>query len=329
VLLVAFPHQAEADRSPVSAWQDNLERHAIVIGINRYTHLPSLQYADHDAERLSDVLTNSGYSVRKLINFDADPDYIKSMIVQIGEQMDAGNGRELGTLLITFSGHGYSLDGRNFLAMGGAKMSGQNTDSLSIDALLATMHSTGIGRQFLFVDACRNIPIRSGEELLPPFIENATDRGQGVLYSTEFGGLSYEDPKLLGGHGVFSHYLAAALTNAELYDDYGNLTLNSLYSYVRREVANHVFRVFDAIQSPYRSGESTGDLTIARRSAPTIDLPLAVENQPRASENPTMNRLWVYLGIAAGLLVTAAVVADDDSDSGQNSAGVTLVVPTP
>lgn len=327
LLIAALTNLAHADQSEIATPPpDDIERYALVVGIDEYTHLGNLRFAVNDATLLKNVLEGLGYTVIQLENYGVSAESLKKRIVDIGEQMDAGSGRDSGTLLISFSGHGYSRDGRNYLALGDALSADDISHSLPVDELKATMRSSGIGRQFLFLDACRNIPVKAGDPQLPPFVASGSDRGLGIIYSAEFDTVSYEDETLQSylsggkkGQGVFSYYLATALRTDALYDDSGELTLNSVYDYVRSEVAKHVYRRFNARQIPYRDGESTGDLAISRRT----------ESDEATTEPVKKNRLWTYLGIAAGI---AAVVILSGSDSGSEDTAnndVTLVIPTP
>lgn len=312
----------------VATSETDTEKYALVIGIDRYRHQPWLQYAVNDARRLGEVFHALGYQVYSLLDFDADPDQVLRIINDIGELMDAGQGRTTGTLVVTYSGHGYARDQKNYLAMGHADPRNPGQGSLAVERIRHIMTASGIGRQFMFIDACRNDPSKSITGGETGFVPDETGEGLAIMYSTAPGAVSFEDVDLK--HGVFSHYLATGLTESSPCTDDCPITFDALYAYVRRQVSSHVYTRFRARQIPYRAGENTGELALGSKQTLSGQVEPGIGQMTPATQASDV-RPWRVIGTVVGILAVGALLASaaSDSDDQSSNGAITLVIPTP
>ena len=232
---------------------------AVVVGIEQYDQVTSgvtpLDFTVDDASQLSTVLNNNGYVVKTLLDSQASKHIILGQIKEAAKLVD----RENGTLVFSFSGHGFSENNINYLVVSGTTTSNLKDSALSLDDVLRTIRSTGIKRAALFIDACRNVP--GVKSLAKGFVPIA---GQGIqlLVSTKAGEYSYETPAL--GNGVFSHFLIKGLKGEAKRPD-GIIEFTDLAHYVETNVREWSFKNLNQVQQPYHfaSGELFGQFLLA------------------------------------------------------------------
>ncbi|MFK7860865.1 MAG: caspase domain-containing protein [Granulosicoccus sp.] len=323
-------------------------RYAIVVGIDRYTNtgLAPLQHAVEDATRFSKVLGEQGYIPIQLNNFQVSPDYLLQQIVRIGDELDRTVGRENGTLLITYAGHGFQQDQQNYLAMGDADPSNLQGTALSMNRLKSVLANSGIGRQVLLIDACRNDPARSANNPERVFVEDEFEAsGLSILFSTSPGQFSYETGSLR--QGVFSHFAANALAGAAQKDSQGWVTVNGLFNYVRDQVIRYNNTLGIPSQVPYISGANSGDirltqpmsnvaLELTQQRIDQSDFPTSTPTQALDdAAQPAIVRqrrpVWKIAATIAGALAVGVLLANSSSDSDDRApeTGITVLIPTP
>ena len=241
------------------------EKVALVVGVGDYpkhSGLSRLNYADDDARVISDQLKQLGYRVKVLVNAEATKGAVLNLLEQFGQILD----KDQGTLLFYFSGHGFSQDAKNYLATYETTPRTVSTSGLALDTVLQEMKSVGAKRQMLFIDACRNDPSKPGVKSVSGgkgFVNFDVAEGSKILFSTKFGGVSYETNRLGGGRGVFSHFVLEGLKGkAQTHE--GFITFDSLSDYVTDSVLDYGFE-HDQIQKPFVGGESLGDFLVAHQ----------------------------------------------------------------
>ena len=300
-----------SDSEPNNQNEEN--RYAVIVGVDRYRHYSPLDYSVADSNLLADTLRRKGYQVQQLQNFEADPDSVLDTLRRTGDLMKQRGGG--GTLIFAFSGHGFQQDGVNYLAMGGAEPARLRQTALSMDRVKNVMKNRVPGKRVLFIDACRNDPTRSGQDRQFNFAEDTDAEGLAILYSTAAGAWSWEDSSI--EHGVFSYHVAKAFDNQKIALN-NQITFNQLASHVSSSVAAHVYRRFNRVQTPYQAGERSGEFVLAS-----------------ASKGKRVQVPWRALTVAAGALIVGGVLAtsggsDGNSDvSNTDNEDITLVLPTP
>lgn len=272
---------------------------AVVVGINTYhsnSGLQPLKYAARDANLIRNSLKRQGYGVSLLTNQDAVKSHILRAIQSAGSTIRL---RNTGTLVFVYSGHGFSHQKRNFLAPFGTVSNNLAKTGLSLDDVILAIKKTGVRRAILFIDACRNKPTMQGARSIatPSFIYKRSE-GVKILYSTKFGGVSYESDKLR--QGIFSHFLAQALNGVRT-DQNGKITFNTVKSHVEENVALWIHRNQMPEQLPFESGNSHGVFILGNRGRiqPPTKPSQAVNHQSRKNQQrhvvrPPISRPRVY-----------------------------------
>jgi len=146
----------------------SLKNYAVVVGINNYTDRSSLHTSVNDAETMTALLESYGYDVVKLTDI-TDEKPTKSNILEkaLGEMKYK---KDLGKVLIYFSGHGEKRDNNYYLIPQDGN--GHTSSYISTEELEKSIQ--GLKSVALVVDACN-----SGG------LENVVENGQMVLVSSK------------------------------------------------------------------------------------------------------------------------------------------------
>jgi uncharacterized caspase-like protein len=176
---------------------------ALVVGISRYPEasgLHPLQFAAADANEMGALLTRQGYKVRVLTDVDATSGAIEQTIQELGEMVDAPQG----TFLFYFSGHGFSVAGKNYLVPVGASLNRIDREGLAIEDVEQLMAQSKSKRQIMLLDACRS-DSSAGQKGAGSRSFSAFQAAEGlrILNSTQPGKVSYESPELRHGNPRF------------------------------------------------------------------------------------------------------------------------------
>jgi sugar lactone lactonase YvrE len=237
------------------------KRLALVVGIDRYPEgsgFPQLQFAHRDALDLSRVLAAQGYDVTTLQNEDTRGHAIQVELETLLQK--ASNGAS--TIIFAFSGHGAQQNGIQYLATWDATRSLLSKGTgLELNHIRSMLQESTAARKVMFIDACRSDPSVRGEgSPIEPFTELEKSSGIRILSATAPGSSSYEDPALR--NGVFSHYLWKGL-GGEARNADSVVTFNSLFAYVRRQMAAYEKQNTTHHQSPYEASQDvTGDFLL-------------------------------------------------------------------
>jgi len=132
-------------------------RHALVIGIDSYVSVPTLEKARNDALAVHDVLITAGFRSELLL----DPDQL-ALLTAVNDL--AGRVVPGDEVVFYFAGHGVEIHGRNFLlpadvpqALPGGEFL-VTSRALALDTVLDLLRSRGARVSLLIVDACRDNP---------------------------------------------------------------------------------------------------------------------------------------------------------------------------
>ncbi|MDF1814563.1 MAG: caspase family protein [Verrucomicrobiales bacterium] len=146
------------------------DRVALVIGIDRYDHLPKdaqLSVAVSDAKLIADTLKtlNPPFSVRLLTDV-SQRDAMESLTNFVDEANDAE------CALVYFAGHGVEYHGSNFLLARDTRVTNVSPDiermkrrlslsALPLQAIVDEMDGTKAQVKVVVLDACRNNPLKA------------------------------------------------------------------------------------------------------------------------------------------------------------------------
>lgn len=230
------------DLSPIIDEFNKEDKIAIVIGINKYSpesNMGRLKFAVSDAKQTEKNFKRLGYTVISLFDEQATRSHIKEAIRKSGNQLKSG-----GTLVFYYAGHGFSggTNKNNYLITHGTVQSNLAGTSLALKDVREMIKATGARQKMLFLDACRNDPLRDGARSAKgqtrSFQYENDGEGLLILYSTQVGGVSWESNRLR--YGIFSYYLNRGLLGfASEPSQPGLVTFRSLAGYVTKNVENH------------------------------------------------------------------------------------------
>jgi hypothetical protein len=115
---------------------------AILVGVGKYplySGLSQLHYPAVDVDTLAATLKNQRYSVLSLKDSDATKESVLNAIAQAGEAL-AGENQ---TVIFFFSGHGFAVNGENYLATLDAGVKNLASSGLSVKTVEQALVKTG------------------------------------------------------------------------------------------------------------------------------------------------------------------------------------------
>ncbi len=133
------------------------KRVALVIGNNAYENVPKLMKAVNDANAVSTELAKLGFEV--VTADDVGRRAMSRALVELEGKVAPGD-----TALIYFAGHGFAIDGNNYLLPVDVPIAGPGEEGLVIDAAFAAsrladrLQEKGAATVILILDACRDNP---------------------------------------------------------------------------------------------------------------------------------------------------------------------------
>jgi|GEM_PF-5376031 len=284
--LLAGMLAAQGQRDPrafVTVEKENSTRRwAILVGVNDYVHIGNLKYCVNDVSTLRDELLKHGYDDKRMFclttRSEAGPSFqptranIGRVINQVFRQMQKGD-----QILIVLSGHGLMINEKSYFCPEDADPNNPEATLINIEQLYDMLDKSNATNKMLVVDACRNRPADSTEEVPEEIIaETSQDplegvrsvrgakgieklpeppRGIALLSSCDEGEYSFEDKNL--EHGVFTHFLIEGIRGKADTNGDGLISLLELTSYVCEETPLHTMKKFSAAQTPYLTGKTT------------------------------------------------------------------------
>jgi tetratricopeptide (TPR) repeat protein len=239
------------------------ETYAFLVGVSDYQskdQLRSLNFASTDMVSFAGVLRNSGVPDRNIVNMNdrqSNPRFkpLGRQIVKEFHLLLATLEPE-DSLIVALAGHGVQLgaEADTYFLPADAELKDPST-LINIKTLYEEMDRSGAGRKLLLVDACRNDPeadnARSAGIAVPPprrLAEDPVPKGTAALFSCKSEQRSFEDPKLQ--HGIFFYQVIRAWEGAADLDRNGQVTLEEMESFVRRETKTHARDALSTIQTP-------------------------------------------------------------------------------
>lgn len=216
-------------------------RLALVIGINEYQNIFSLEKAVGDAKAIQQTLQGLHFRVSTL--FDANRRNFNAAISAFSARIQPGD-----VVLVHYSGHGVQLDGENFLLPADVPSPSTvdkeflKSEAIALSVMIDRIKAAGARTALFIIDACRNNPYASATTrgvggtrglaaVAPPkgtFVMYSAGQGQSALDR-----LSDDDPELTS---VYTRTLRAKMLVA-------GLPITDLARKVRDEVEATAARV--------------------------------------------------------------------------------------
>ena len=243
-------------------------RWAILIGINGYHEsLGPLKYSVNDCRRLAEVLTTGDDAFQAdhvLILADDEADerrptyanihsWLASWLAQPGED---------DTVLVFFAGHGREMDGKCYLVPGDATLQTIHVTGIPVPYIQELLNRCKARQKVLILDACHSGAGRDVSTMAAPMMD-ALSSGKGIytLTSCDVDEASHEwDEK---NQGVFSYYLAEALSGSCPPDTHGRITAEAVYDWVYQRV-RHWASGSRCSQNPKRVANASGAIVLRK-----------------------------------------------------------------
>lgn len=229
---------------PEKPWKRVL---GVVVGVSKYQHISSLDYADRDAIYFYNLLVHpQAYAadsslVTLLLNQQATWTKIWVEIQKMQRKAEPGD-----LVFIYFAGHGDSYNAEDTYLLGHDSPPGDDPNNYLGNALPVYQLKTRIKeltakgvKVVLITDACRSGELAGGVTGVNTFLEKVMEKNVGQLQITSCQGnqLSEEGPQWGGGRGVFSYFLIDALSGLADKDRDNIVTMSELQSYLIDSVA--------------------------------------------------------------------------------------------
>lgn len=284
---------------------------ALLIGNGGYDgfNWPRLANSVSDVGEVCSALTNLGFSVRVVRNAGFDQ-------LQTALNEFSAASRSAQTVVIYYSGHGFSLDGRSYVVPLGAppltRRSDINRRFVSIEAIV----EQAVPAQavtLLMVDACRTAepiirladPPQVGDPVVTP-LDGVTIRQGAVLYATELGAPAYDDAPPGSPISPFAAAVSRHLTRAGR-----GMPFNSFFDFVEDDVPETTRGMDRGSQFPYHYGRRLGTLYLI--DPPSEEHLLAglanAAAYPAAGNAPAAQRPAVTRGLSPATASAVATIA--------------------
>ncbi|WHQ68595.1 caspase family protein [Methylorubrum extorquens] len=193
-------------RGPAEAAAE--KRVALVIGNAAYTAFPALKNPRNDAVDIATALKLLGFTVLK--GNDLKRAEMRDLIARF--QAEA---KEADAALFYYAGHGFQIDQRNYLVPVDAVIkSGADVEAQTIDLLDLTRGlENGRSNRLIFLDACRDNPLRGGAQAgFPAVVQDGLAR-LGSAAGFLFAYATQPDNRAFDGGGRNSPFAQAFLSH--------------------------------------------------------------------------------------------------------------------
>jgi len=216
---------------------ENPDNFAVVIGIEKYSELPSAQFAERDAEAVKAHLLAMGYPSRNIV-FLTGEKAGRAGIEKYLERWLPRNTNENSRVFFYFCGHGAPdvKSGEAYLVPWDGDANYLETTGYSIKRLYEMLGKLKAKEVIVAMDACfsgaggRSVLAQGARPLVTKLDSAAPQSGNIVSISasaaSEITGTLQEQ-----GHGIFTYYFLKGLGGAAQ-DASGHVTIKSLYDYL-------------------------------------------------------------------------------------------------
>jgi hypothetical protein len=217
---------------------DYSSSYALVVGINKYNHWPSLEYAAQDAAEIAAVLKQMDFRVFILTNQKATRRNILRRLETIRASVDANS-----RVVFYFAGHGQTEDlpggrERGYIVPADADAFDWEGTMLPMDQLNQTIKNFEAKHILLAFDSCysglgltRSITRHPRQDAV--YI-NKMMQTRSIQILTA--GSRSEQAIEAQGHGLFTDHLLAALNGAADINFDGHITATEIYATVRPSI---------------------------------------------------------------------------------------------
>jgi len=247
-------------------------RYAVLIASSQFDdkRLQNLRCPENDVDGLSKILISQklgGFS--EVLLSKNEPHY--QVMGEINRVINKAEKNDL--VLIYYSGHGkLNLTGNLHLATANTDVDILDTTSIPIDSLKnLVVNISRTNRTIIILDCCYSGT--AGQAFARGGVDDqlqSLSRGRGTYILTASTGSQTALEKESDSNGVFTKHLIEGLQSRKATDEEGNVTMSSLYSYLREKISE------EAGQEPMKwdLGIQGGDIvliSLGKRTTPRKD----------------------------------------------------------
>jgi hypothetical protein len=218
---------------------------ALVVGIERYSHLPAVEFAASDARTAANYFINLlGVPERNVILLENEKATRSAVTSKLKDYLPNNLGKD-SILYVYFAGHGMPdvASGQPYLMMFDSEATNVSRTGYPLKEILADIGSLKIKNGFLFTDACFSGMAARGDKMLVTGARPAVIRvddvnlaaGKIVAMGASTGAQlshAYRDKR----HGLFTYYLLEGMRGQADNNKGGQIGLGELYGYVKENV---------------------------------------------------------------------------------------------
>lgn len=230
------------------------KRDALVIGINKYNHIPNLQYATADAEAISQILEQHGnFEVERLPKYwnqDSNKYEVAEEPLTSKELGQALRefllGKQKGTeALIYFSGHGASVpdvlgEQKGYIVTSDCNPTTIDTYGIPLDSLNELIRKADLKSLIVILDCCHAGYILEANLVKQTLSVFRSQTNYYLMAACGGSEVTYEGSIAGGGHGLFTHSLLEGLLKKNAGSD-GQVSVDGLFDFICSQLRNQNF----------------------------------------------------------------------------------------
>jgi uncharacterized caspase-like protein len=243
-----FRIESDVEKLPPVAQRPNPKNWGFVVGIERYSNLPSVDFAQKDSSIMKEYFIRVLGIPEENIKYLVDSQATKSTITGHLRSILPRNVEKDSNLYFYFAGHGFPevVEGKivdTYLVPYDGNTQFITESGYKIKELYEDLEKLNIQRSYVFLDACFSGGASRSQKMLagtrpvlidPPTIPFKTDKVV-ALSSTKGGQASNSYPERK--HGLFTYFLLGGLRGDADRDGDGWVSMEELFEYVRENVA--------------------------------------------------------------------------------------------
>ena len=218
---------------------------AMVVGIEKYSHLPPVEFAAYDARTVVNYFVNLlGVPEGNVILLENEKATRSAVTSKLKDYLPANLDKD-SVLYVYFAGHGMPdvASGTPYLMFFDSEATNVARTGYPLKEFLADLGALKVKNAFLFTDACFSGMAARGDKMLVSGARPAVIRvddvnlatGRIVAMSASTGAQlshAYRDKR----HGLFTYYLLSGIQGMAESGKDGRIALGPLYGYVKENV---------------------------------------------------------------------------------------------
>lgn len=249
----------------------------VVIGIDRYQNVPSLNYAQKDAKEYANYLRHyMGLDDNHLMELYDEQATATEIRTILGDELYKKAYKPEDTVFIFYAGHGApdkdprSKDGdgiTKYILPHNADPKRLFGTAIRMDEIADIFNRIGAERVVFFADSCfsgasggRTVLAKGSRAILSDAFLNRLTAGKGriILTSSNANEVSQESEKFK--HGIFTYYLLKGLKGDADYNNDNEINIDELSLYLKSQVRKET----NGAQNPVKRGDAEGQVVVGR-----------------------------------------------------------------